>query len=157
VPDFQLVDQDGQPATLKTFAGKPWIADLIFTHCAGPCPIMTAKMAKLQREISSPQVQFVSFSVDPTRDTPEVLKEYVGRFKGDESHWKFLTGSPAVIFATGRGLLVTALPADGQNDIIHDERFILIDAHGKIRGHYHSKDEEALSRLKSDAEALAQE
>lgn len=158
-PPFELIDQDGKAVTSKSLAGKPWIADLVFTHCAGPCPLMTAKMAKLQKEISSPQgqnVQFVSFSVDPTRDTPAVLKEYAGRFKADESRWKFLTGAPETIFATARGLLVTALPAEGSNDIIHDERFILVDGQGKIRGYYSSRDEEAMERLKEDAAKLAE-
>jgi cytochrome oxidase Cu insertion factor (SCO1/SenC/PrrC family) len=153
-PAFELTDQSGVAVTNKTLAGRPYIADLIFTQCAGPCPVMTAKMAKLSREIESADVQFVSFSVDPERDTPALLKEYAGKFKADESRWNFLTGPSDVIFATAKGLLVTALPADEKNPIIHEERFILVDGHGKIRGYYSSKDEEAMARLKADASSL---
>ncbi len=139
-PNFDLIDQDHQPVTLKSMNGKAWIADLVFTHCAGPCPTMTLKMANLEKAITSPGVRFVSFSVDPERDTPAVLKEYAKKFNADESRWKFLTGSSDEIQKTARGLLVTALAAEGDNPIIHDERFILIDADGKICGYYHSKD-----------------
>src|SRR5438093_10611157 len=62
VPAFALVDQDNQPLTLATLAGKPWVADFIFTHCAGPCPIMTAKMSELRKDLPG-EVRLVSFSV----------------------------------------------------------------------------------------------
>ena len=156
-PAFELVDQNTAPVTLASMRGKVWIADFIFTQCAGPCPVMTAKMAQLQKDIVSPQVQFVSFSVDPQRDTPAVLKEYAAKFKADEQRWRFLTGPDDVIYATARGMLVTAMPATSQSSILHSERFILIDSEGKIRKYYDSKDPRDMAALKSDAAALAEE
>src|SRR6185437_6243818 len=130
-PQFDLIDQNGRPATLKSLAGKAWIADLIYTHCAGPCPTMTLKMANLAKSIASPGLRFVSFTVDPEHDTAAVLKDYAKKFDADESRWSFLTGSNDEIQKAARGLLVTAIPADGDNPIIHDERFILVDGDGK--------------------------
>jgi protein SCO1/2 len=155
VPAFNLVDQDDHPLTPAALAGKPWIADFVFTHCAGPCPMMTAKLAALQGELPS-DVQLVSFSVDPDRDTPPVLKEYAQRFKADERRWHFLTGEKKAIYSTAAAMLVTAIPAKDDDPIIHDERFILVDADGKVRGYYHLKDEQAMASLRRDATALAE-
>jgi len=156
-PQFSLIDQNAQPVTLATLRGKPWIADFVFTHCAGPCPIMTGKMATLQKTIAAPDLQFVTFSVDPENDTPAALKAYAARFAADESRWKFLTGEKDTIFATARGMLVTAIPANDKSPIIHSEKFILVDADGKIRRYYDSTDEQDMTALKQDAAALADE
>jgi len=147
-PQFDLIDQDSKPVTLKSLAGKPWIADFVFTHCAGPCPRMTGQLAALQKELPA-NVQFVSFSVDPERDTPAVLKDYAGKFSADESRWRFLTGTKDAIFAVARGMMITASP--------HSTRFILIDGEGNIRNTYESDDAERMAALKHDAAALAGE
>ena len=157
-PAFSFIDQDGQKVTLETLRGRPWIADFIFTTCAGPCPVMTAKMAKLQ-EALPPGVRLISVTVDPANDTPAALKKYAKQFGADESRWRFLTvasaGDADAVYAFARGMLVAALPANEQNPIIHDERFILVDADANIRGYYHSGDAEKLAELKADAAELA--
>ncbi len=126
VPTFQFHDQDDKPVTLESLRGSPWVADFIFTRCPGSCPMMTGKMAAMQKSLP-PQVKFVSFSVDPEHDRPAVLKEYAQRFSADESRWKFLTGDQDAIMAQARGMLLTALPATADQPIIHDGRFLLID------------------------------
>lgn len=156
VPDFALTNQNGQAVTLDTLRGKPWIADFIFTRCGGPCPIMTAKMAGLQEKLPK-EIKLVSFSVDPEFDRPEVLKAYAGKFKADESRWHFLTGTKDAIFAQARGMLLVAIPANEANPIIHDERFLLIDAAGQIRGAYHSSDAGEMQQLETDAQELLKE
>jgi cytochrome oxidase Cu insertion factor (SCO1/SenC/PrrC family) len=156
-PSFELVDQNEQHVTLASLSGKPWIADFVFTHCAGPCPAMTQKMAELQKSLGDAGVRFVSFSVDPERDTPAALKKYAADFAADESSWQFLTGSKDAVFGIARGMLLTALPANEENPIIHDERFVLIDSAGKIRGFYHAQDAEKIAALKDDAARLASE
>src|SRR4051794_7218475 len=75
-PTFSLIDQNGKSFGSEQLKGKPYVAAFIFTHCAGACPMMTQKMAKLQKAVPDPDVQLVSFTVDPERDTPEVLKTY---------------------------------------------------------------------------------
>ena len=156
VPEFALTNQDGQTVTLDTLRGRPWIADFIFTRCGGPCPIMTSKMAGMQEKLPE-QITLVSFSVDPEFDTPEVLKTYARKFNADESRWHFLTGTKDAIFAQARGMLLVAIPANESNAIIHDERFLLVDGLGQIRGAYHSNDPQEMKQLQLDAQELAKE
>jgi cytochrome oxidase Cu insertion factor (SCO1/SenC/PrrC family) len=158
VPQFSLLDQDGKPFTNETVAGKVWLADYVFTRCAGPCPTMTAKLAALAQSIQHHDVRFVSFSVDPEYDTPTVLKEYAGRFGADHSRWTFVTGDKPQIFRLAtEGMKIAALPADANNVIIHSEKFVLIDRAGWIRGYYDLRDSEAMKKLPDDIRALAAE
>jgi protein SCO1/2 len=157
VPDFSLVDQDDQPVTLETFKGKPWVATFIFTRCAGPCPVITGKMAALQRTIRAPGLRFVSVSVDPEYDTPPVLKAYAKKFGADESRWRFLTGPTDAVHALARGMYIAAVPATKDQPIIHSEKFVLVDADGQIRGFYDNNDPQEMAQLPTDAQRLAEE
>ena len=156
VPAFAFHDQEDRPVTLESLRGSPWVADFIFTGCPGSCPMMTGKMAAMQQSLPS-QVKLVSFSVDPEHDTPAVLKEYAQRFSADEKRWNFLTGDQDAIMAQARGMLLTALPATADQPIIHDGRFVLIDAQGRIRGAYQSNNPQELADLDRDAKRLVAE
>jgi cytochrome oxidase Cu insertion factor (SCO1/SenC/PrrC family) len=160
VPEFSLIDQAGERVTRDALAGKVWVASFVFTRCAGPCPIMTGKMSSLQKTIGDPRVNFVSVSVDPEYDTPAVLEQYAKKFHADESRWHFLTapkGDKEAVFALARGMLISALPAQGNDPIIHSEKFVLVDSAGKIRKYYDSNDAADLERLMSDIKTLAGE
>src|SRR3954465_2420037 len=98
VPEFKLVDQNEKPFTKKDVSGKVWIADFVFTQCAGPCPMMTMQMVELQKELAGSPIQFVSISGRPRHDTPEVLKKYAAAMKADEKNWTFATGEPSEIY-----------------------------------------------------------
>jgi protein SCO1 len=158
VPAFALVDQNHAPVTLQTLHGKPFIANFIFTNCAGPCPVMTAKMASLQKTVPA-GVKLVSVSVDPRKDTPAVLKEYAQGFRADDARWHFLTAAKPqeadAVFALARGMLLAAHPATADAPILHSEKFVLVDGDGKIRGYYGSGDATEMDRLKADAAELA--
>jgi protein SCO1/2 len=81
VPPFNLTERSGKTITNKDLMGKIWVADFIFTTCPGPCPLITASMAKLQDAVAhDPQVQLVTFTVDPQNDTPAVLAAYADKF-----------------------------------------------------------------------------
>src|ERR1700756_190525 len=97
LPDFSLIDQNGNRVTLHDLAGKVWVADFIFTNCGGTCPLMTDKMRKLQ-EALPPDIYFVSFTVDPTRDTPKVLAAYAEEHRADRGRWMFLTGDKEALY-----------------------------------------------------------
>ena len=90
VPDFELTSEQGQPFKSSQLMGTPWIADFIYTTCPGPCPRMSSIMTRLQTEGAG--FRMVSFTIDPARDTPEVMAAYGKRFKADPSRWTFLTG-----------------------------------------------------------------
>ena len=160
VPDFSLRERNGMTVGLAQLRGKIWIADFIYTSCLDTCPLETATMAKLQEEyFHKADIQFVSFSVDPERDTPQALTAYAEKYRADPKRWFFLTGQRDRIvrlIQDGFHLAVAAIPndADSSGTIPHSSRFVLIDKQGQIRGYYDSSDLEALARLKNDIDAL---
>jgi protein SCO1/2 len=159
VPDFALVNRDGQPVRRQDLAGAPWIADFIFTRCGASCPMMSLRMARLERELPADLgVRFVSFSVDPVHDTPRVLQDYAESF-GAPGRWLFLTGDKGAIHRLTREGFKLALddtaPVNEDEPILHSTRFVLVDGDGRIRGYYEAFDEEAVKKLVKDLEALA--
>ncbi len=151
VPAFSLVNQNNQPLTHQTFRGNPWVAAFIFTQCAGPCPMMSSNMARLQERVPHPDLKLVSFTVDPQRDTPAVLKQYAQDLKADEARWSFVTGSAQAMADVARGMLLPFMPATESADITHSTKFLLVDKDGNVRGIY-SPDE--MDALATDAAAL---
>ena len=156
LPDFSFTERSGQALSRKDLLGKVWIADFIFTSCAGPCPQMSRHMQSLQTDLADLQsLRLVSFSVDPERDTPEVLSRYGERYDADPQRWLFLTGPMDRIYDIAiKGFKITVEAARESNQIIHDTRFILVDAEGAIRGYYDSASAEDLQRLRQDASEL---
>ena len=160
VPAFTLVERSGAPATLAALHGRPWIADFIFTRCAGVCPAMTARMAGLRTRLAGTPVRFVSFSVDPATDTPEVLARYADA-AGAGPDWWFVTGPMRDLHALAtEGFKLAAMEnppgvetADGP--FLHSSKFVLVDRDGAIRGYYDSEDPAALASLEAAARRLA--
>src|SRR5689334_16521384 len=97
VPAFNLTESSGRTVGQQELSGKVWVADFIFTSCAGSCPVMTAQMRKLQ-DLLPHDIGLVSFSVDPKRDTPEVLARYAQQFHADPQRWLFLTGDRQTLY-----------------------------------------------------------
>jgi protein SCO1/2 len=159
VPAFSLIDQNDKPVTLDSLKGKPFIANFIFTHCQGPCPVMTAKMATLQKSVPA-DVKLVSFSVDPAQDRPDVLKTYATQFAADDARWHFLTvADPANardIYDLAQRMLLAAQPANevAKTPVIHSEKFVLVDGDGVIRSYYNSSSAKQMEQLTSDARDL---
>jgi protein SCO1/2 len=158
VPPFRLTDQNGGEVSSEDLRGDVWIADFIFTRCQGPCPVMTRTLGDLQGDIPE-EVRFVSFSMDPAYDTPEILKAYGDANGADHARWRFLTGDRDVIFSIPKTLKLVADDAT-EGDIIHSSRYLLIDPEGRVRGWYpvvdptFETDETELERLKRETEAL---
>jgi cytochrome oxidase Cu insertion factor (SCO1/SenC/PrrC family) len=153
-PAFKLVDQNARDFTDRDLRGRAWIASFVFTHCAGPCPMMFQKMAGLQKTISDPHVHLVSFTVDPQRDTPEVLKAKAGELGADNFRWHFLTGEAKSVDAVARGMLQPR-PGPQDSPLLHSTRFLLFDGQGRCRGIYDSTLDEEMSKLAEDAQKLA--
>lgn len=166
IPDFSLTERGGRTVTLADLRGKIWVADFIFTRCGGICPLLTSRMAQLQKEIgleSAPDLRFVSFSVDPAYDTPAVLREYARSHGAPEQSWLFLTGERDQlhrVIKDGFRLSVAekeGADADPNEMITHSDRFVLVDSAGRIRGYYHGTDEESVARLRADLGRLRKE
>jgi protein SCO1/2 len=156
VPNFSLTESSGRVVTLKDLSGEVWIADFIFTHCAGTCPLITAEMGKLRKKVSD-NIAMVSFTVDPLHDTPEVLAQYAKQAGADNRNWMFLTGDRTALRAlTMDGFKMALDDTQGSElePITHSARFVLVDKQGRIRGYYDGTDEDDLKRLAEDAKKL---
>ncbi|MBK8239285.1 MAG: SCO family protein [Deltaproteobacteria bacterium] len=101
---LELVDEHGQPFSVERMQGKVWVAGFVFTSCPSTCPAVTRAMAALRERFDRMQVdvEMISFSVDPVRDTPTVLREYAERVGVSTEHWHFVTGDPATVRALVR-------------------------------------------------------
>ncbi len=154
-PAFAFADQDGRRTTGVDLRGHAYVADFIFTTCTTACPTMTAKLALLRRQVRSPGVRFVSFSVDPAHDTPAVLRAYAATWGDADPRWRLLSTDPAGLAAVVKGMKVTvAATGDEANPILHSTLFLLVDAAGQVRGVYDSTDPAALARLADDLRGL---
>ena len=160
VPDFSLVERSGKKTGLAKLRGKIWVADFIYTNCSDTCPLQTADMAKLQEQWrNESDLELVSFSVDPERDTPRVLSRYASRFKAYGKRWLFLTGGREEIARLVQdGFRLAAAPApkgnNGTRVILHSPRFVLVDRQGQIRGYFDNRDPKAMQHLKDDVAKL---
>ncbi|HXG46380.1 MAG TPA: SCO family protein [Methylomirabilota bacterium] len=176
VGGFSLTNQIGRPVTLNHLRGQVWIANIIFTRCAGPCPTLTRQMSRLQ-EVLPPDapIRLVTLTADPEHDTPAVLADYARRAGADPTRWAFLTGPRSEIARVAvEGLKLVAVEKDeaareNPSDLfIHSTLFVLVDRQGRlrgfagpdfteIRGGVESEDPEAIAKLAQAAAALARE
>ncbi|WP_342542441.1 SCO family protein [Paenisporosarcina sp. FSL H8-0542] len=137
---FAFTNQNEEEFGTEELKGKVWIADFIFTSCDTICPPMTASMATLQEKFREEEinVEFVSFSVDPTVDTPQKLNNYLKNFTDDDSNWNMLTGysqEEIEIFARDEFQTLVQKP-ETSNQVIHGSDFFLVDQNGEIVGTY---------------------
>jgi cytochrome oxidase Cu insertion factor (SCO1/SenC/PrrC family) len=155
LPEFALTNQDGERVALDDLKGKVWLADFVYTTCPGPCPIISAHMARLDRTLP-PEARMVSFSTDPQHDTPTVLKAYAKRFGAGE-RWIFLTGPKDEIYdLIEHGfMLPIAAPAGAQ--IVHSTRIMLVDKTGAVRGFYDGTTSEPDAQILADVRRLLEE
>lgn len=165
LPDFTLTNQNGQTVTLADLRGQIWIADAIFTRCAGQCLVISEHLKEIQDALPPGQrIRLVSFTTDPAFDQPAVLKKYADRFGARENRWLFLTGGKSALHSVevdGLKLTVLDKPAaeqDSASDLfIHSEKFVLIDKLGRIRGYYDGQTPAAVAQVMAAAKTLARE
>jgi protein SCO1 len=159
VPAFQLTNQNGQPFGFAQLTGKIWIADFIYTTCPGPCPIISSRMSELQKPLERTDVHLVSFSVDPEKDTPQVLRRYAERLQAERGRWDFLTGAKSAIYKLSHDGFKLAVSdgSDAQGIPVHSTRMVLVDRHGQIRGYYDATESEAITKLLADTNHLLRE
>ncbi len=154
-PDFRYVDQDGRPVTRATFAGDVWIASFVFTQCRTVCPLLTARMVELQRRLAAVKVRFVSFSVDPAHDTPDVLRAYARHWAPDEKRWTLVATDEQSLPKLAAGFKVTAEKRDDPQDpILHTSLFLLVDGAGRVRGAFDTEHPGQLAALEEGVRNL---
>jgi protein SCO1/2 len=135
---FALTAQDGRRLALAELRGKVVLITFIYASCADACPLLTAKMAGLQDELGrdfGPNVYFLSITVDPERDTPEVLTRYAQAHGANLSGWAFLTGTPDEIRAVARHYGVY-YKQQAAGDVDHTFLTSLVDQRGTLRVQY---------------------
>lgn len=150
---FELTDVDEKTVTLNDLKGKTWVANFIFTSCQGPCPILTKKVSQLQKEYHDRQnVEFVTVTVDPKRDSPAKMKEYGERFGANFDQWYFLTGP----YDNIKALMFDQMKLGvSENIMTHTERMVLLDGEGQIRGYYQGGNQDDFKALKRDLKKLS--
>ncbi len=158
LPSFSLLDSHGKTFSKKNLKGKIWIANFIFASCSGPCPVLTEKMRKFHKELPD-TTHFISFSVDPERDTPEKLLQYAKMHEAESPRWAFITGKKSTIYTLIRSGFTLAVQDEAkslgaEDDIIHTTRFVLIDKNARVRGFYNAALDEDLKTMLSDLEKI---
>ncbi len=137
VESFEYMNQEKEMVSLDDLKGKVWMADFVFTSCETVCPPMTYNMTKLNEALEEEgveDVQFVSFSVDPTVDTPEKMKEFMSGYDLSKADWQFLSGysqDEIETFAQENFKALVRKPEEG-TQVDHATYFYLVDQEGKI-------------------------
>lgn len=147
-PDFTLTDTKGEPFSLKDGAGKVRVVSFFFSRCPSICPRINRQLAEIVRSTESQKdFLFLSISVDPEFDTPEILSEYAKEYRSDSERWKFLTGDKQII----EGLLRTGFKlSSGMLPDQHNTRVVVVDREGQIRAFYQGMDSAQLKQLQVD-------
>lgn len=170
IADFSLTNQDGRAVSLADLRGHVWVADIIFTRCAGPCLRMTKQMKDLQAALpAGSDAKLVTLTTDPEYDQPPILKTYAGRFGAQPNRWMFLTGTKPQIASLAIGSLkLTAIekkPEERQSDqdlFVHSTIYVLVDQRAQLRGVFETGGEgvdpqEAQARVLAGIRRLEQE
>jgi protein SCO1/2 len=141
MPDFALIDQDGKPLRRSDLHGKVLLVGFVFTTCNGTCPATTHRMSQVEQALQTrgllkgDRIRLLSITLDPARDTPEVLRGYRRLYDVESAAWSFLTGPPEQVAKTVAAWGMWAKPAaNGQLD--HPSRVFLVDRRGRIREIY---------------------
>lgn len=128
---FELTERSGRLVNSEELAGQPYIVSFFFTSCPSVCPRQNQKIKELQAKFKDKGVRFLSISVDPDKDTPEVMREYAARFGADKDQWLFLTGDLTYIRRIGGEIFQQPIDKG-----FHTEKFVLVNSEGKIEGFY---------------------
>jgi len=157
IPEFTFTNQEGQAVGRAQMQGKITIVDFFFTSCPSICPVMSKEMERVNDHFrDEPLVQILSISIDPSYDTPEILKTYAQEHHAIPGKWHFLSGSKEETFQLARcGFVLPALDGNGMpDDFVHSDKFILIDDQGRIRGYYSGTSREEVDLLMLETKIL---
>jgi protein SCO1/2 len=166
LPPFRLVDHTGAEVTPESLRGHVTIVDFVFTRCDTICPVLSAKMRRVQDQTLdvAEAVKIVSFSVDPEYDRPEILAAYARNLGADERRWRFVTspsGSRADLEPIAAAFMVTMDRSGdrptGAPNIWHSSYFFLVDQELRVRGFYDSDDAPLIEKMLNHARTLVRQ
>lgn len=158
IPSFSYMNQDSTLVTSESMKGKIWVADFFFSTCPTICPIMTTQMKRLQamtKDLES-DLQFISFSINPTYDQPTILRRYIKHHGIEANNWQFLTGDEAETHELGVKSFLVHVASDeaAEGGYAHSPAFTLVDKEGIVRGVYVGTDTKDVNRLEKDLRKL---
>ena len=170
VPAFKLTNQDNKTISDKDYLGKVYVVEFFFSTCPTICPKMNESMLQLQNEFyGNPNFGIASITIDPAKDTPQVLKEHANLLGVKHYNWHFLTGDKEYIYSlANKGFNLYA----GENNKVaggfeHSGLFALVDKDGKIRCrkdaqgnpilYYDGLDAAGVEAIKEDIKKLLEE
>ena len=133
MPAFELIDQTGAVVKSEALRGRVLVVSFVFTTCAEACPLITAQLARTQSRVRSEKldarVRFVSITLDPATDRPDVLRRYAHAYGLDLASWQLLTGAADDV---GRVVRAFGLSATARERIVHGSLVVLVDGKGRI-------------------------
>lgn len=161
VPEFKLIDRNGEPITHEVLDGQYTVVDFFFTSCPLWCPGMTQSMYQVQQATYGTDLRFMSISIDGDVDTPAAIDGYATRYRCDEERWDYATGDPEIVAKLVMDGLKFDLgdPNDSEDSgrlINHPTRLILLGPDRKVIGLYRYDDPDAVDELIADAHKLVQ-
>lgn len=159
VPSFKYLNQDSVWKSKDSYKGKILIVDFMFTHCPSICPSMTSNMKSLAEATQdlSDKIQFISFTIDPSRDTPTRFQSYIKERGIVNKNWDFLTGQPELktYDLALQYFHVGAQRSDNpEEEFLHDDKFVIVDTDGHVRGIYEGTKKEQVDILERDLRKL---
>jgi cytochrome oxidase Cu insertion factor (SCO1/SenC/PrrC family) len=161
IEEFTFTNCDGKTVTKADLLGRPWAVCFVFTKCLGPCPTVTKQMRELQDRLKDEDVRLVTLTVDPARDTVDVLANYAKLNGADLTRWYFLTGDQAAIYGLiHRSFKMPVQEQIGPNrqegfEVIHSTNVMLVDAEGVVRGKFNAAKDEEMVTLRRELADLA--
>lgn len=160
IAPFQMLNSYGELVTDKTFDSSVYVANFFFATCKTICPTMSSNIEKLQKEFeNNPSVKFISYTVDPEHDSPEVLNDYGKEHNAIRNKWYLVTGKKEEIYQLAREsyLLNVEKGNGGPDDFIHSELFVLVDKNKRIRGIYDGTKDYEIDTCKDEIKVLLNE
>ena len=160
VPDFKTLDQDSNVVTIQNFKGKIYLADFIFLSCPTICPKMTQTVAQVYAHYKDDtMVKYISYSIDPDRDSITRLKEYADQFNIKNNVWHFVTGNKDSILYLAEHAYYSTAYADSTSPggFTHSGGILLVDKNKHIRGVYDGTDNNASKQIIADIKLLLKE
>ena len=162
VEDFAFTNCDGRTITRADLLGRPWAICFVFTKCLGPCPTVTKQFRDLQLRLKDQDIKLVTLTVDPARDTPEVLANYAKLNGADLEKWYFLSGDQAEIYGLiHRSFRMPVQEVTGPDrkegfEVIHSTNVMLVDAEGVVRGKFNAAKDTEMAELRRELQKLAE-
>jgi protein SCO1 len=153
VPDFELTECHGKTVRKADLLGRPWVASFLFTRCRGACPRVASQLQSLKDRLGKTDSRLVTFTVDPERDTPEVLKRYADVLQAEPQRWLFLTGKQKDVYdLILHGFKMSVEQQTGAartpgNEVSHSQYVLLVDAKGFVVGRFDGTNEIDMMKL----------